>query len=135
MSLHLLLYLVAAHSRFLPRRLYAARRISRDEDERPNRLFRFFTVFRALSASALPRASCIAARGRLCISRRLLSFYVVVGPENLTRARLRHRPSYELRAYVNQYICKLFFLCFFSRCDPHFFIITFLYLYLRLLLS
>lgn len=27
---------------------------------------------------------------------------------------MRHRPPYELRAYVNQYICKLFFLCFFS---------------------
>jgi len=51
---------------------------------------------------------------------------LVVGPENLTRARLRHRPPYELRAYVNQYICKSFFLCFFPRCEPHFFyIITF----------
>lgn len=47
-------------------------------------------------------------------------------PENLTwLTRLRHRPSYELRAYVNQYICK-FFLCFFSRVRPaYFFIIMF----------
>lgn len=46
-------------------------------------------------------------------------------PENLTRARLRHRPPYELRAYVNQYICKLFFCAFFRGVTRIFFIITF----------
>ena len=39
---------------------------------------------------------------------------------------LRHRPAYELRAYVNQYICKLFFCAFFlparlRRRARHFF--------------
>jgi len=133
-SLHLLLYLVAAHSRFLVflvvfMRLAASLATKTDDPTVSLGLPRFIR-FRFTAST-----SCIAVRGRLCISRRLLSSYVVVGPENLTRARLRHRPSYELRAYVNQYICKLFFLCFFSRCDPHFFIITFLYLYPRLLLS
>lgn len=43
---------------------------------------------------------------------------------------LRHRPAYELRAYVNQYICKLFFCAFFLSARqlwrPHFF---FLFIY------
>lgn len=75
--------------------------------------FRFMTASSSRGLADVP-----------CMSRRLLSSLVVIGPENLTRARLRHRPPYELRAYVNQYICKLFFCAFFLRCDPHFFIIT-----------
>ena len=44
---------------------------------------------------------------------------------------LRHRPAYELRAYVNQYICKLFFCAFFAgtpttASTPFFFLFRYL---------
>ena len=54
------------------------------------------------------------------ISEDLISRWISSFPSTWRDSRsgeLRHRPPYELRAYVNQYICK-FFCAFFRRRPP-----------------
>lgn len=139
MSLRLLLHLVAAQPLSSPphhHRRCAARRLSRDEDGRPQpSLWIFHGLSRFIRFRFMTASSSRGLADVPCMSRRLLSSLVVVGPENLTRARLRHRPPYELRAYVNQYICKLFFCAFFCGVTRIFLLLLCLYLYPRLLVS
>lgn len=91
----------------------AAHCLFRDEYKRPTVLHDLFHSFsHALRALYAPQLAECPAVSLILSSLR---------PENLTwLTRLRHRPPYELRAYVNQYICK-FFLCFFSRVQPAYF--------------
>lgn len=116
----------------------------RDEDGRPKADDSLQVVsshvLDALLARFIPTSSyCVATRvRRACMSPAVSSSHSSsYGPKISRRwTRLRHRPPYELRAYVNQYICKLFFCAFFCGATRIFYYYYFfLYLYPRLLLS
>ena len=95
--------------------------------------------------------ACARACARVCVLRRDTSYRVTTTViiatsiiatvviatvvslvENPAKVdALRHRPAYELRAYVNQYICKLFFCAFFAgtpttASTPFFFLFRYL---------
>lgn len=112
----------------------------RDEDGRPSRSQISLCIYLPRSSHALHARSSRAFYPRARNASRLA--YAVFAfvppspplthrrPENLTRARLRHRPPYELRAYVNQYICKLFFCAFFCGATRIFYYYYFFFIFI-----
>lgn len=89
--------------------LYAARRLSRDEDGRPNRLVRFSTVFRALSASALwPRAP---PASRLADARVFVPPFPLLPSRLVVRAQKSHAGAFAPPAPLRVTgICKSIYL-------------------------
>lgn len=139
LSVYFVALLAASSSVFVL--LCAARCLSRDEYGRPNRSrslritsSRSFHAVRALLRSRFrPRARSLH-RGSPCSCVRSCPPFPShcrrrKGPKiSRGRTRLRHRPPYELRAYVNQYICKLFFLCFFRGATRIFYYFFFIFI-------